>query len=299
MKIIKKIKNIIPSIISEVGFKCKEFGHWYGNGTMYGKHIIALGLGNIFRVSDRELPEELESKNLLKILSYKKAPDHSIFSKARKEIGEEIIGSVAESIIQRLYKNRWLSIIAIDSTYVPYYFKKDKDADLGHVTLSEKEKEMLIARIRNEEKGQKKDLKKGYKLHVIYDVETGIPLYWVVLPANRHDKVVFKTLFDYVKSHFRVAYNAKFLADSGYDSVDIRFTLRENGFIDVIAINGRGHYKSSKPKDKDYRKRTAIERFNSLLKMKMNLLYVRFNGIQSVTAHVSSCIFGYLLKYIL
>ena len=194
MKIIKKIKNIIPSIISEVGFKCKEFGHWYGNGRMYGKHIIALGLGNIFRVSDRELPEELESKNLLKIFGYKNAPDHSIFSKVRREIGEEIIGSVAESIIQRLYKNRWLSIIAIDSTYVPYYFKKDKDAEWGHVTLSKKEKEMLVARIRNEEKGQKKDLKKGYKLHVIYDVETGIPLYWVVLPANRHDKVVFKTL---------------------------------------------------------------------------------------------------------
>ena len=62
------------------------------------------------------------------------------------------------------------------------------------MTLSKKEKEMLVARIRNEEKGQKKDLKKGYKLHVIYDVETGTPLYWVVLPANRHDKVVFKTL---------------------------------------------------------------------------------------------------------
>ncbi len=221
MKIIKKIKNIIPSIISKVGFKYKEFGHWYGNGRMYGKHIIALGLGNIFRVSDRELPEELESKNLLKIFGYKNATDNSIFSKVRREIGEEIIGSVAESIIQRLYKNRWLSIIAIDSTYVPYYFKKDKHADWGHATLSWKEKEMLIARIRNEEIGKKKDLRKEYKLHVIYDVETDIPLYWVVLPANIHDKVVFKTLFDYIKSHFRVAHNAKFLADSGYDSTDI------------------------------------------------------------------------------
>ena len=221
MKIIKKIKNIIPSIISKVGFKYKEFGHWYGNGRMYRKHIIALGVGNIFRVSDREIPEELESKNLLKIFGYKNATDNSIFSKVRREIGEEIIGSVAESIIQRLYKNRWLSIIAIDSTYVPYYFKKDKDVDWGHATLSWKEKKMLIARIRNEEIGKKKDLRKEYKLHVIYDVETDIPLYWVVLPANIHDKVVFKTFFDYIKSHFRVAHNAKFLADSGYDSTDI------------------------------------------------------------------------------
>ncbi|MCL5095047.1 MAG: hypothetical protein M1168_03660, partial [Candidatus Marsarchaeota archaeon] len=41
-KIIKKIKNIIPSIIPEVGFKCKQFGHWYGNGTMYGKQFLEL-----------------------------------------------------------------------------------------------------------------------------------------------------------------------------------------------------------------------------------------------------------------
>ena len=84
MKIIKKIKNIIPSIISEVGFKCKEFCHWYENGRMYRKHIIALGVGNIFRVSDRELPEELESKNLLKIFGYKSARSFNIFKSAKR-----------------------------------------------------------------------------------------------------------------------------------------------------------------------------------------------------------------------
>ena len=75
--------------------------------------------------------------------------------------------------------------------------------------------------------------------------------------------------------------------------------LRENHVLPVIAVNGRGHYKSSKPKDPDYRKRGAIERFFSLLKMKMNLLNVRVKGIQKVTAHVFSCMLGYLFKYAL
>ena len=75
--------------------------------------------------------------------------------------------------------------------------------------------------------------------------------------------------------------------------------MRENNITPVIAVNGRGHYPSETPNDPDYRKRGAIERFFSILKMKLNLLNVRVKGLQKVTAHVNSCIFGYLMKYIL
>ena len=258
---------------------------------MYSKHIIGLALGTVFRCSDRELPDELRSRGLLKVLGYKGLPDHSIFSKVRSEIGEEKVGKVAESIIRVVYKDRFLRLVTIDSSYAPYYFEDDKDAAWGYVTLTKKEQEMLKEKT-------KKGIKKGYKVHVIYDVETGIPLYWIVLPANTHDKDAFKTLFDYVITHFRFAHEAKFLADSAYDSTDIRATLRDNNIIPVIAINGRGHYKSSKPKDKDYRKRSSIERFFSLLKMKLNLLNVRVKGIQKVTTHIFSSMLGYFLKYI-
>jgi hypothetical protein len=259
---------------------------------MYAKHIVALGIGSIFRSSDAELPEELKNMGLLNVLGYKNTPDSSIYSRVRKEVGEEKIGKVAELMIQALYKNRFISLMATDSTFIPYYFGADKEAAWGYATLNKKDMELL------KEKTQK-GLKKGYKLHLIYDVETRIPLYWIVLPANVHDKDAFKTLFDYVRTHFRFAHNAKFLADSAYDSRDVRFSLTENRVIPVIAINGRGHYKSSIPKDRDYRKRTGIERFFSLLKMKMNLLNVRVNGLQKVTAHVFGCMLGYLIKYIL
>ncbi len=292
MKITSKIRNIIPAVAGYAGLVSKTFGHWYEEGKLYAKHIVALGMGSIFRYSDAELPNELKERGLLKVLGYKSPPHSSMYSKVRKEIGEEKIGKVAELIIQELYRGRFLSIIAIDSTFIPYYFEKDTDAAWGYVTLKKKEQEIL-------KDDKKKGLKKGYKLHVIYDVETGIPLYWIVLPANTHDKDAFKTLFDYVRTHFKFAHNAKFLADSAYDATDVRFVLRENNITPLIAIIGRGHYPSSKPNDPDYRKRGAIERFFSLMKMKLNLLNVRVKGLQKVTAHANSCIFGYLMKYIL
>ena len=291
-KTISEIRNIIPTFVGYTSEVSRNLGHWYEKGTMYAKHIVGLALGSIFRCSDRELPDELESRGLLKPLRYKNSPNSSIFSKVRKEVGEEKIGRTAELIIHELYRGKFISLMAIDSTFMPYYFDKDPDADFGYATLKRKEQEIL------KEKTQK-GIKKGYKLHVIYDVDTGIPLYWIVLPANIHDKDAFKTLFDYVRTHFKFAHNAKFLADSAYDSRDVRFMLRENRIIPVIAINGRGHYKSSKPKDRDYRKRGAVERFFSILKMKLSLLNVRVKGLQKVTAHANSCIFGYLLKYIL
>ncbi len=128
MKIISKIKNIIPTVVGKASTVSKAFGHWYGGGKMHAKHIVALGIGSIFRSSDAELPEELRSRGLLKALNYKNSPDSSIYSKVRKEIGEEEIGMIAETIIQELYRYRFVSMVAIDSTYVQYYFAEDTDA---------------------------------------------------------------------------------------------------------------------------------------------------------------------------
>ena len=292
MKILSKIRNIALTVVSGASLVSRGLGHRYKKGTMHAKHIVALGLNSIFRCSDSELSDELEDKGLLKVLGYKSRPDPSIFSKVRKEVGEEKIGLTTEMILQALYRDRFVSLMAIDSTFLPYYFRNDPDASFGYATLNKKEQELL------KEKTQK-GIKKGYKLHLIYDVETCIPLFWIVLPANVHDKDAFKTLFDYVKTHYRLAHNAKLLADSAYDARDIRFMLQENKIIPVIAVNGRGHYKSSKPRDPTYKKRGAIERLFSLLKMKLNLLNVRVKGLQRVTAHVNSCIFGYIMKYIL
>lgn len=292
VKILSKIKKVIPVVKKQVALVSRELGHRYGDGMLYGKHVIGLAFGSIFRCSDRELPDELQSRGLLKILGYNTAPDHSIFSKVRSEVGEEKIGRVAESIICGLYKDRFLRLIAIDSSYVPYYFEDDLDAVWGYATLTKKEQEVL------KEKTQK-GLKRGYKLHVIYDVEMGIPLYWIVLPANIHDKDAFKTLFDYVKTHFKFTHEAKFLADSAYDSTDIKEECRRCGINPVISRNGRRWRKSETPKDPDYGKRWAIERIFSRLKEVFGMARNRFVGMKKVSIHVFSCLLAYTIRYVM
>ncbi len=126
-----------------------------------------------------------------------------------------------------------------------------------------------------------------------------MPLYWIVLPANKHDSEAFGELFAYVREHFRLAHEAKFLADSAYDSTAIYEVLRHFNVIPVIAINGRGHYKSSTPRDAEYGKRWSIERFFSKLQRKVGVMNNRFIGIERVTFHINSVMIGYLIRYIM
>ena len=55
--------------------------------------------------------------------------------------------------------------------------------------------------------------------------------------------------------HIHMNLSTKFLADSGYDATDIYQELHYDSVKQVIAINGRGFYKSSVPKDPEYGKR--------------------------------------------
>ncbi|MGC8496028.1 MAG: transposase, partial [Candidatus Micrarchaeia archaeon] len=87
-------------------------------------------------------------------------------------------------------------------------------------------------------------------------------------------------------------------ADSGYDATDIYQELHYDNVKPVIAINGRGFYKSSVPKDPEYGKRWSIERVFSRLKEVFGLSENRFAGIEKVTVHIYSCLIAYLIKYL-
>ncbi|MGC8496249.1 MAG: transposase, partial [Candidatus Micrarchaeia archaeon] len=96
---------------------------------------------------------------------------------------------------------------------------------------------------------------------------------------------------------FVINYDAKFLADAAYDSTDIYQELHYDNVKPVIATNGRGFYKSKKPKDPEYGKRWAVERIFSRLKEIFGLARNRFVGIAKVTIFAFSCLIAYLVKY--
>jgi IS5 family transposase len=90
----------------------------------------------------------------------------------------------------------------------------------------------------------------------------------------------------------------KFLADAGYDSTDIYQELRHDNVKPVIAINGRGFYKSAVPKDPEYCKTWVVERVFSRLKEVFGLSRNRFVGIEKVAVHIYSRLIAYIIKYV-
>ena len=192
-------------------------------------------------------------------------------------------------------KGNMLRLIGEDSTDMPaFYTKKDTEARLGHRTQKRREQQL------NEMTGKDKKEKAwvfGYKLHLIQDCEIGLPLTGIVLPANVHDSQPFFDLFHYIEKNFGIQYDAKFLGDSAYDSASIRNMIRDKHMKDVIAVNGRGHYDSETPKDKDYGKRWSLEQRNSVLELVYNLSINRMKGIKRMTVHAFSCLLANFTEY--
>ena len=193
-----------------------------------------------------------------------------------------------------------MRLISEDSKDIPvFYVKKDKDADLGVRTPKRREQEIseLTKNILGEKQPKEKRYFIGYKLHLIDDAETGLPLTGIVEPASTHDSQPFYQLFDYTVQNFTIQYDAKFLGDSAFDAATIRQRIRNKNMKDVIAINGRGHYPSETPKDKDYGKRWLIEQDNSRLDMIYNLTAHRMKGIKRIVVHAFSCLLANFIEY--
>jgi len=90
----------------------------------------------------------------------------------------------------------------------------------------------------------------------------------------------------------------KLLAYAAYDATNIYQELQYDNVKPIIAINGKGFYKSSTSKDPEYGKKWAIERVFSRLKEVFGLSKDRLIGIDKVTVHIYSCLIAYLIKYL-
>ena len=129
--------------------------------------------------------------------------------------------------------------------------------------------------------------KRGIKVSVIVD-SFGIPINLNTLFGNFHDSMAFRNTFNpesFITESSKPKY---FLADSAYDSNDIRTTLINHNFIPLIDVNKRNSksnttttndrlYKSSLNKmkyKKVYKKRSKVEHYFSWLTRypKMNMV---------------------------
>ncbi|MCL4389383.1 transposase [Candidatus Marsarchaeota archaeon] len=279
--------NKIREVLADARIIVRKYGHI----GKYAKHIVALVIRQWKRLnSDKELCDFLSRDPIGRVLGYKTKFSHTIFSKVRK-IAEPIMRELFGVTSYEALKGRVVRMIAQDSTDVSAYSKNDGDARYGHRTPSKKEQ---IA-----SKDTEKSFVFGYKLHMIVDAETELPSAICIAPANRNDKIFFHKLYDAAKRLHRVHLNPnpKYLADAAFDSTDIYQELHYDRVKPLIAINGRGFYKSRVPMDPDYGKRWSVERVFSRLKEVFGMAKNRFVGIGRVSVHIYSCLIAYLLKY--
>ena len=281
-----ELENKIPEVCATTRVIVQHYGHT----RKFAKHIVALVIKQIEGLTDIELVDLVGAK-MGRIIGYKKRPNDSIFSKVRERAEPEIFEELNNWILKDRLNGRQIRLIAQDSTDVPAFSRKDKHARRGHRTPSKREQE--------DANGNANEMFFGYKLHAIVDAENEIPIGFYIAPGNRNDKIFFGELIGQVRKKFRLAFGAKYLGDSAYDSTDIREYLHYHGIKDVVAINGRGHRKSATPKDPEYGKRWAIERIFSRLKEVFGLAKNRFVGMKKVAIHIHSCLIAYLMTYLM
>jgi len=89
-------------------------------------------------LTDRELSEFLSKSEIGRILNYKQHFSFTIFSKVRKE-STQIIKELFEILVEQKMKEKQARLFAIDSTDMPAFSFKYKDAKFGHRTPSKKE----------------------------------------------------------------------------------------------------------------------------------------------------------------
>ncbi len=281
---IYEIRNKLVDVWAATRLHAQHYRHI----GKFAKHLVALAIRQIENFNDIKLVHFLMNDKIGRILGYKRTLHESTFSKVRERSDPMMFQELITWIVEDRFKGKQISLVAQDSTDVPAYSKDDRDARIGVRTIPKK---------RQHKNKEKTKFFHGYKIHTIVEVETELPISIIVDKANHHESTFFRPLFIHAKQLFTFGFGSKYLADSAMDAACIKDEIKENNTIPVIASNGRRKFKSSIPKDKDYGKRWAVERFFSRLKEKFGLRNNRFIGIKNVKIYVFSCILGYLLSY--
>jgi len=251
----------------------------------------------------RQIPSWRKLASILKhetawlpVLGFERAPHHDCFSEFTKRVGPERLRRVF-LILQSQLRLNYPGLgqrIAMDSTIVRGYSNpnrrkgtvSDSDAAWG-VTGQKPNKPAYVF---------------GYKLHISCDADFGLPLDYLVAPANRSDsRLYYPTLLSTKASGNRVEV---VIADAGYDSKrNILLSLKHHA-IPIIKLNPRrskekrrrrADYllpvrRESEEWNRYYSMRTSVERVFSRLKEELGLEHLKLRRLQRVEVHFALCL---------
>ena len=277
----KKIQNINLSEIKEV----LERKYKYTPGKPGRPPLPPIGMFLSFTImflrveSYRDYHAFLEKdKFWRRILGFKKPPDIGSFSHFLKRIGVETFEQLFESVVQQLLDEGFLNLhmVAQDGSILEGNLD-DKEGGWGWDHID-------------------KRYVYGYKIHVIVDVNTELPVTLSVTRAGTHDSTQFPVLYNKMKS-YKTRFPTRFYtADKAYDSSKIRKTLFRDDVTPIVKTS-KTHIKPQYSKRflKKYVKRVSVERFFSRLKDFLDLKKLQIYGKNNVLIYSYIIITGMLL----
>ncbi|MBM4401152.1 MAG: transposase [Crenarchaeota archaeon] len=220
----------------------------------------------------------------------------AVLSRFRSKVGPERLARILDNTIEMLVKKGRIKgkAVALDSTFIKAYSRRNLDNRTGY-----SDPESRIGRA-----SKAKDL--GYRVHLAVDVKSELPIAIIVVSANENEKKhsisLFRKASEYVKP-------GKLLADCQYSAANLRETASECGTLPVIPYprnqqkGVRGilrvdrKFRSHGPRNFKlaYRRRVAVERVFSRLKLLAGLGQHSLRGLAKVTFHSQLCIIAMLL----
>lgn len=211
-------------------------------------------------------------------LGFKKTPDIGSFSHFLNRIGVETFEQLFQVVVQQLLDEGFLNLhmVAQDGSLLEGN-RDDKQAGWGWDHIRE-------------------DYVYGYKIHVIVDTYTELPVTLSVTKANVHDSKEFARLYRNIKN-YKTRFPTRFYtADKAYDSSSIRKTLFRDNVTPIVKAS-KTWIKPRYPKRflKKYVKRVSVERFFSRLKEFLDLKKLQVYGKNNVLIYSYIIIIGMLL----
>jgi transposase len=211
-------------------------------------------------------------------LHFKQTPDISNFTHFLQRIGTDTLEQLFQVVVQQLLDQGFLNLhmIAQDGSILEANLD-DSEAGWGWDHIEEKHVY-------------------GYKIHVIVDVKTELPITFSITKANVHDSKEFQNLYSKTKN-YKTRFPTKiFTADKAFDTTNIRKTLLKDDIQPIIkASKTRIEPKYPPWFLNKHKKRVAVERFFSRFKDYLDLKKLGLYGKKNVILYTYFICIGMLI----
>jgi len=186
-------------------------------------------LKHLLRVpSDRRLALLLKrNRKKAKACGFKrKTPSHGLFTQFRHRLSKDGYERVFSMLLKQLVEDKVVKgeVVAVDGTAVKAYSQRDLKNKRG-----KSDPEARVGRAR-------RGFLLGYKVHTACCTSSELPLAFTVAPCNMNEKRFIKPLLEKLMGH-GVCFETV-LADTQYDSSNVRNTVREYG-ADQLYLTGK------------------------------------------------------------